>query len=345
MGRADASVTTGTAYEALVLLYRHTQARHGLTALAEAWSGTAIPAELQPAADRFFGGDIALGMNVIPFAQAHGLHSLAELIAGLGRTPPVVLAQAMLRSPDATPAEHGRREDEVARVLAGRARPRRLLGELAGERFDTAAAESLLADPAGAAAGFTALLDGYRQVISGHDLLAPQLAAAGTAQALLDALPLDDVARQLFPPWRFAELDAFAKVVLIPSPAIAPFLSARLTSGDTALLVYPVQPHDQTPLADLAAALKALAHPQRLTILRMITLAPITGHALAGALGLTEATVHHHTSLLRAAGLVTSTREAHRVYFTAAPDALDDLFAAIHRTVHGAGASVPQLAR
>ncbi|WP_166680193.1 winged helix-turn-helix domain-containing protein [Kribbella sp. VKM Ac-2566] len=66
-------------------------------------------------------------------------------------------------------------------------------------------------------------------------------------------------------------------------------------------------------------------------ILRLASQAPITGHALARALGLTEATVHHHTSLLRAAGLITSHRDTHRVYLTAVPGALDRLFDELRR--------------
>lgn len=55
---------------------------------------------------------------------------------------------------------------------------------------------------------------------------------------------------------------------------------------------------------------------------------PATGHTLAQTLSLTGATIHHHTSRLRAAGLLTSTRAANRVYHTSRPQLLDRLFQA-----------------
>lgn len=336
MGGRRASVTIGTSYEALVLLYRQIQADHGLTALSDEWSDLALPPELRPAASWFFRGDIALGMNLIPLAHANGWHALADLVAGVGRTDAGVLAATMLRSPDATVTEHRRRDREVARILAGNGSREPLLATLHDERFDTSAAEALLDDPVGAARELTRLIAGYRGVVADRDLHTPLASAAAAAEALMTAHSLDDVARRLFPQWKFHELTAFESVVLIPSPALAPFLSVRLTPTKQALIVYPVQPDaqpgDQPSITEIVAALKALAHPQRLEILRITGQAPITGHALAQALGLTEATVHHHTSLLRAAGLLTSNRDTNRVYLTAVPGALEQLFQRTQRT-------------
>jgi DNA-binding transcriptional ArsR family regulator len=149
---------------------------------------------------------------------------------------------------------------------------------------------------------------------------------AAAADALLAAAPVEDVAQKLFPQWRFAHLATFRSVALVPSLAMAPFLSFRLTAGEHALIIFPV---GQRPSEDLVSALKALAHPQRLEILRIAGKAPVTGHALAQTLGLTEATVHHHTSLLRAAGLLASNRDANQVHLAAVPGALPDLFTRI----------------
>ncbi|WP_433334729.1 ArsR/SmtB family transcription factor [Spirillospora sp. CA-294931] len=314
-----ASVVTGTAFEALVLLYRHVQAEHGLSAAPE----PKVPPALLPLADRFFRGDIALGMNVVPLAHTHGWHTLADLTAGLDAYAPDQLAKAMLRAPDATAADHARRENEVGRVLAGEAPREPLLAALNRELFDTSAVEALLDDPTTAAREFTTLIRRYAQSVTADDLHEPLLADAATEiRALLDESPLDTAARRLFPQLRFHRLDDFDSVVLIPSAAIAPFLSTRVTAPDQALIVFPVPSGE----ADLVAALKALAHPLRLQILRIADRAPITGHDLARTLGVTEATVHHHTSLLRAAGLITSTREAHRVNLQAVPNALPHLF-------------------
>jgi DNA-binding transcriptional ArsR family regulator len=331
VGKPSARVTVGTSYETLALLYRHVQADHGLTALAESWSDTAPPEELRPMADRFFRGDIALGMNLIPLAHANGWHTLADLIAGVGRTAPDELVATLLRSPDATAAEHQQRDREVIRLLDGAGDRGPLLAALNDERFDTSTVAAVLDAPTVAARELARLLDGYHHVVANRDLRGPLDEEAKAAEALLEGRSLTDAARTLFPQWRFHDLAVFESVVLIPSLAIAPFLSARLTQAKQALIVYPAHARDQSPLPELVAALKALAHRQRLEILRIAGQAPITGHALARALGLTEATVHHHTSLLRSAGLITSNRDTHRVYLTAVPGVLDRLFDELRR--------------
>jgi ArsR family transcriptional regulator len=343
MGASRASVNIGTSYETLVLLYRQIQADHGLTPLGDDWASLTLPASLRPAASWFFRGDIALGMNLVPFAHANHWHTVDELVAGVGQTAPGLLAATMLRSPDATAAEHQRRDRQVARIIAGNGPDEELLATLRDERFDTSAATALLDDPDGAASELVQLLDGYRGVVAGYDLRSPLEAAVDGAETLLATQSLDDAARQLFPQWTFHDLAAFKSVVLIPSLAIAPFLSVRLTPHKQALIVYPLQSRpgaaDQPSVAEIVAALKALAHPQRLEILRITGQAPITGHTLARALGLTEATVHHHTTLLRTAGLLTSNRDTNRVYLTAVPGALERLYQQLRRATAGSPAA------
>jgi DNA-binding transcriptional ArsR family regulator len=335
VGRPRARVVSGTAYETLALLYRLIQADHGLTALDESWAGLALPQELRPAADWFFRGDIALGMNVVPLACDRRWHTIEHLVAGVERIDPAVLAAAMLRSPDATTAERGRRDREVAGIVAGERSPGSLLGALEDERFDVSAAEMVLRDPPGAWRELARLLGGYSRVVSHQELDRPLLEAGKAARSLLDELSLDDAARRMFPQWRFQDLASFDAVVMIPSRAIAPFLSVRLETPRRALVLFPVQSGDGPTVADLVSALKAVAHPQRIEILRITGEGPITGQALAQQLGLTEATVHHHTSLLRAAGLITSNRDAHRVYLAADPERLDQLLHHVRRATHG----------
>jgi DNA-binding transcriptional ArsR family regulator len=326
-------VVAGTGYELLVLLYRQVQENYGLPAL-ELRPDLAMPPELRPAADRFFRGDIALGMNVIPVAQEHAWHSAAGLVAGLTAADPRALTLAMLRPPDASPAECRRRDEEVTRVLAGSSR-HALLEALDAERFDPSAAAELLDDPGRSVRAFAELVARYGRMLHPHDaaLHAPLAAEATRAQALLSDAGLDAAAAELFPQWHFHDLTTFDAVALIPSVAIAPFLSARVVTGQKASIVFPVSPDQPPPLESLAAGLRAIAHAQRLEILRLAAAAPITGQELARALGLSEPTVHHHTSLLRAAGLLTSNRDAHRVYHTVRPDALDALLDRIRRTL------------
>lgn len=324
----------GTGYELLVLLYRQIQEDYGLPAL-ELRPGLAMPPELRPAADQFFRGDIALGMNVIPVAQDRAWHSAADLVAGLTAADPRALALAMLRPPGASPAECRRRDHEVTTVLAGSNARAALLEALEAERFDATAAAQLLDDPDGSVRAFTELVASYGRSLRPHEntLRAPLAAEAKRAQALLAEAGLDEAAAQLFPQWHFHDLATFDSVTLIPSAAIAPFLSARVVAGQKASIVFPVSPGQPPSLESLAASLKAIAHAQRLEILRLAAVSPITGQELARALGLTEATVHHHTSLLRAAGLLTSNRNAHRVYHTVRTDALEALLDRTRQTL------------
>lgn len=57
------------------------------------------------------------------------------------------------------------------------------------------------------------------------------------------------------------------------------------------------------------AQIKILSDPTRLRILTMLFAREDTVSGLAKALGLTPATVHHHVSILRAAGLIEPTRQ------------------------------------
>src|SRR6266511_6440604 len=96
------SLFAATSSELLTLLYRHIQTDYGLPALAEPWTRLVLPTSLRPAADWFFRGDIALGMNIIPLAHERGWHDVARLLAGINGADPHELASAMLRPPDAT---------------------------------------------------------------------------------------------------------------------------------------------------------------------------------------------------------------------------------------------------
>jgi len=173
----------------------------------------------------------------------------------------------------------------------------------------------------------TELIARYSRTLGPHEerLGATLAAAAERTRALLAEAGLDEAAARLFPQWRFSDLATFDSVALIPSVAIAPFLSVRVVAGRTACIVFPISLGERPLLEALVAGLKALAHPQRLEILRLAVASPITGQELARALGLTEATVHHHTALLRGAGLLTSNRNAHRVYHAVREDALEAL--------------------
>lgn len=74
-------------------------------------------------------------------------------------------------------------------------------------------------------------------------------------------------------------------------------------------------------IGTLAQQLKTLGDPSRLRLLGLLLREPQTGEELAAALGLTEATVTHHVTKLREAGLVETANRVHQ----ARPDAVDAL--------------------
>ncbi|MDN5749437.1 MAG: metalloregulator ArsR/SmtB family transcription factor [Pseudonocardia sp.] len=77
---------------------------------------------------------------------------------------------------------------------------------------------------------------------------------------------------------------------------------------------------------EVAMRLKALADPTRV---RLMSLLLTTGEMctcdLADEVGLTDATVSHHLSRLRRAGLAESTRRGMNVYYRARPESLGAL--------------------
>jgi DNA-binding transcriptional ArsR family regulator len=68
------------------------------------------------------------------------------------------------------------------------------------------------------------------------------------------------------------------------------------------------------------AALKALAEPNRRTILRLVSATPRSVGEIAGQLDITAQAVSRHLKVLREAGLVDERREGTRHLFLVRPD-------------------------
>lgn len=76
-------------------------------------------------------------------------------------------------------------------------------------------------------------------------------------------------------------------------------------------------------IADLA---KALAHPARLRILRLVNDTPgCIGGDIVDAVGLAQSTVSEHLRILKDAGLITGEIAGPRVCYSLAPDTLAPL--------------------
>ncbi len=86
-----------------------------------------------------------------------------------------------------------------------------------------------------------------------------------------------------------------------------------------------------TPLSDLADQkvadlAKALAHPARLRILRLLLATPgCIGGDIVDAVGLAQSTVSEHLRILKAARVITGEISGPRVCYALNPDALSSL--------------------
>lgn len=81
---------------------------------------------------------------------------------------------------------------------------------------------------------------------------------------------------------------------------------------------------------ELAALAKALAHPARIRILRLLLATPgCIGGDIVEAVGLAQSTVSEHLRLLRAAGIIHGEIDGPRICYALNPAALEPLVALI----------------
>ena len=82
-------------------------------------------------------------------------------------------------------------------------------------------------------------------------------------------------------------------------------------------------PDSDLQIAELA---KALAHPARLRILRLLLATPgCIGGDIVGAVGLAQSTVSEHLRILKAAGVITGEISGPRICYALNPTALGPL--------------------
>ena len=145
------------------------------------------------------------------------------------------------------------------------------------------------------------------------------LEEAQTLSAQIDALTLLE---KLSTGVRMDWISGISNLVLAPSFWGAPFVFFDTLDEGTGIILFGSRPKGMTLVPgdlipeDLLNALKALADPTRLRILRYLLEGPRSPSELARILRLRPPTVTHHLSNLRLAGLVlvTVTPEAERRY-------------------------------
>ncbi|RMH00706.1 MAG: ArsR family transcriptional regulator [Chloroflexi bacterium] len=171
----------------------------------------------------------------------------------------------------------------------------------------------LWADPMEFGEGMLSALKIYQRVFFEEEehRIRPVLETALTqAQALAEELPVPDLLAELSQGLHFTELGQLREVVLAPSFWVTPLMVILPLSEGRKLLVYGARPADQSlvpgdPVPDaLFQALKALADPTRLRIMRYLSGQPMTPAELSRRLRLRAPTVVHHLHILRLARLV-----------------------------------------
>jgi DNA-binding transcriptional ArsR family regulator len=140
-----------------------------------------------------------------------------------------------------------------------------------------------------------------------------QTSALQHARTLAEEQPLLSVLEQLSAGVRMDWVSNLTKLIMAPSFWGAPFVFFDTLKEKTGIVLFGARPKG-TPLVpgelvpeDLLNALKALADPTRLRILRHLLETPSTPSQLAKVLRLRPPTVIHHLNNLRLAGLVKVT--------------------------------------
>ena len=268
----------------------------------------------RPLLARYFGADFALGMSLAPLAVAREWHTAAALADGVRALSPHDFVAALLASTTLEPADRratndvidialadaGHRADAVRRIAR---RNSYLRGDVEYVLEDPDRAHRELSDVlTRAAAAFDE--ENVRRVLDERVQQTRELVTAqGRESALLD----------LTGGWTIR--DAEQSLVLVPTQSLGPLVITRVLPDDRIMIAYGPSRNRSSDLSidDVAVVARALSSEQRIAILQHIGREPASGQSLAKALGLTQATVHYHTAMLRSSGLVTSTRDAHSV--------------------------------
>ncbi len=310
-----------------------------------AWAA-ATRVQLSPALrerGRFFfqGHDTSLGYGVTRLAAA--LPELAEpatLVHAVREADPRALALFMLDTGETASEALATFE----RAMAAGVSPSVLERAFKGESADwSRRCRRVIADPAWAQTELALLLDEYLATVFASEVehvVSALTTGAARAIELLSVLPSGAAIEQLTGGYTLGGGLELRRITLAPSAFIYPFMAARVDErGGEALIVFGVKSDaflrfDSVPLdPDLVRAVKALADPGRLKVLRLLGRGPMAGPELVAILGLSTPTVHHHLHQLRAAGLVRQERAKGGMQYTIRRDSAKSLLAALTRLI------------
>jgi DNA-binding transcriptional ArsR family regulator len=197
----------------------------------------------------------------------------------------------------------------------------------------TAGFLDLWADPLGTAEGLMSAYDCYYDVFFAEEekRIRPALdAALARAQKLAAVAPTwEELLEELSQGVRMAKDWENKRLILGPSYWGTPLAMMADFEPDSLLFLFGARPADESLIPGdlvpdaLYQALKALADPTRLRILRYLTDESLTPAELARRLRLRSPTVIHHLDALRLARLVIVTLDAEGRRYTVRPDAVE----------------------
>ncbi|MFB9691364.1 ArsR/SmtB family transcription factor [Amycolatopsis plumensis] len=114
-----------------------------------------------------------------------------------------------------------------------------------------------------------------------------------------------------------------------------------MESGAESTRRQPTARFDVETVATVAATLSALASPSRLLILAQLRHGPLTVTTLAQTIGKPQPSTSQHLGLLRAAGLVSSTRRGRAVIYSLVGDHVIELLDEVVHYSERVRASMP----
>lgn len=308
------------AVELVARLYVSAHARTGDLTLTDTGVPPALPEgdrALRGLSARYFGDDFAIGTNLMATAIWRGWTSVDALVQGVAGADPRDLVADLLTSTTLSTEDRDRSGALVFSALNGDRSARATAVELARlSSFRRASVEHVLRDPKRAHTEVCQLLRTGASAFSPAEASVGSALEARVAQvgALLTSRGRESGLLELTGGWTLRHPDQC--VVVVPTLVETSLVITRLLPDARLLLVFSGAAEPQGTVAGFAAVAHALGSEQRLAILQLVGSEPMTGQRLAEVLGVTEATVHYHTSMLRSVGLVASVRDAHNVFHT-----------------------------
>ncbi len=180
--------------------------------------------------------------------------------------------------------------------------------------------------------------------------IAPALIDAQShAQELAQTLELPELLEELSQGVRVDKKLDMKRAILVPSFWSTPFMVFATVDADTEMFLYGARPNTASLIPGevvpdaLYQALKALADPTRLRILRYLTEEPATASELAKRLRLRAPTVIHHLDALRLARMVQLTLNHDSKRYAIRKDAVANTCAMLEGFLDGEDSPLPEI--